>query len=105
MPLLVPLSRPPSPMSTKPSSYARKPPPEEHALRPRPLARRRSAAALLTLLTIPAVSSCRPPTGMTGALGRIHRAGKILIATDALYPPNEFKQGDRIVGFDVDLGM
>jgi polar amino acid transport system substrate-binding protein len=41
---------------------------------------------------------------MTGALGRIHRAGKILIATDALYPPNEFKQGDRIVGFDVDLG-
>lgn len=40
----------------------------------------------------------------TGALGRVQRAGKIIIATDALYPPNEFKQGDQIVGFDVDLG-
>jgi polar amino acid transport system substrate-binding protein len=37
-------------------------------------------------------------------LGRVHRVGKIIIATDALYPPNEFKQGDQIVGFDVDLG-
>ena len=38
------------------------------------------------------------------ALGRIKKANKILIATDALYPPNEFKQGEQIVGFDVDLG-
>jgi polar amino acid transport system substrate-binding protein len=43
-------------------------------------------------------------SGTAGALGRIHRTGRILIATDALYPPNEFKQGDQIVGFDVDLG-
>jgi polar amino acid transport system substrate-binding protein len=34
----------------------------------------------------------------------VQRAGKILIATDALYPPEEFKRGDQIVGFDVDLG-
>ena len=27
-----------------------------------------------------------------------------MIATDALYPPNEFKQNGQIVGFDVDLG-
>jgi polar amino acid transport system substrate-binding protein len=38
------------------------------------------------------------------ALGRIQRADRIVIATDALYPPNEFKQGDQIVGFDIDLG-
>jgi polar amino acid transport system substrate-binding protein len=60
------------------------------------------AAAFATLLGIPLAVACRD-TG-TGALGRIQRAGKIIIATDALYPPNEFKQGDRIVGFDVDLG-
>ncbi|MDN3357003.1 ABC transporter substrate-binding protein [Actinomadura sp. DC4] len=61
------------------------------------------AAALLTLLGTSALAACRD-TGTTGALGRIHRAGKIIIATDALYPPNEFKQGDQIVGFDIDLG-
>ena len=60
------------------------------------------AAAFVTLLATPLAVACRG-TG-TGALGRIQRAGKIIIATDALYPPNEFKQGDRIVGFDVDLG-
>jgi polar amino acid transport system substrate-binding protein len=60
------------------------------------------AAALATLLGTPLAAACRD-TG-AGALGRIQRAGKIIIATDALYPPNEFKQGDRIVGFDVDLG-
>lgn len=60
------------------------------------------AAAFVTLLGIPLAVACRD-TG-AGALGHIQRAGKIIIATDALYPPNEFKQGDRIVGFDVDLG-
>lgn len=37
-------------------------------------------------------------------LGRVRTAGRLMIATDALYPPDEFKQGDRIVGFDIDLG-
>jgi polar amino acid transport system substrate-binding protein len=61
------------------------------------------AAAFATLLGTPLVVACGRDTG-TGTLGRVQRAGKIIIATDALYPPNEFKQGDRIVGFDVDLG-
>jgi polar amino acid transport system substrate-binding protein len=61
-----------------------------------------ATAALITMLGATA-TACQD-SGTVGALGRIHRTGKILIATDALYPPNEFKQGDQIVGFDVDLG-
>lgn len=30
--------------------------------------------------------------------------GKIFFGTDASYPPNEFTEGDKIVGMDVDLG-
>jgi polar amino acid transport system substrate-binding protein len=55
------------------------------------------------LLGTSAVAACQD-VDTIGALGRIHQTRKIIIATDALYPPNEFKQGDRIVGFDVDLG-
>ena len=77
--------------------------PEEDALRPRPLARRMSAAGLAVLTGTLALSACQD-SGATSALGRIKKTGKIVIATDALYPPNEFKQGDQIVGFDVDLG-
>jgi polar amino acid transport system substrate-binding protein len=62
-----------------------------------------AATALIGLLATPAITACRN-TGTAGALGRVQRAGRIIIATDALYPPNEFKKGDQIVGFDVDLG-
>ena len=30
--------------------------------------------------------------------------GKLIVGTDPSYEPNEFKQGGKIVGFDVDLG-
>ncbi|MFB9833372.1 ABC transporter substrate-binding protein [Actinoallomurus acaciae] len=76
--------------------------PQEDALFPRPIVRRAAAAAFIILLGIPAITACRNTS--TGPLGGIQRAGRILIATDALYPPNEFKRGDQIVGFDVDLG-
>jgi polar amino acid transport system substrate-binding protein len=90
-------------MSAEPFFVCPKLRPQETALHPRPLARRLSAAALLTLLGTTSVAACQD-TDTVGALGRIHHTGKIIIATDALYPPNEFKQGDQIVGFDVDLG-
>jgi polar amino acid transport system substrate-binding protein len=50
-----------------------------------------------------ALSACQS-SDPASALGRIKKADKIVIATDALYPPNEFKQGEQIVGFDIDLG-
>ena len=37
-------------------------------------------------------------------LDRIKKAGKLTIATDASYAPNEFIENGKIVGFDVDLG-
>ncbi|WP_308211836.1 ABC transporter substrate-binding protein [Actinoallomurus soli] len=83
--------------------YVPPPPPRGGALRPRPFARRLIAAALTALTTASALSACRD-ADPAGALGRVRKAGKIVIATDALYPPNEFKQDGRIVGFDIDLG-
>ncbi len=61
------------------------------------------AAGLAAVMGPITLSACKdaPPTS---ALGHIRTAGRIVIATDALYPPNEFKQNGRIVGFDVDLG-
>ncbi|WP_433181970.1 ABC transporter substrate-binding protein [Actinoallomurus sp. CA-150999] len=61
------------------------------------------AAGLTALTTTFVLSGCKDSDPAT-ALGRVKKAGKIVIATDALYPPNEFKQGEHIVGFDVDLG-
>src|SRR5438094_1289317 len=79
------------------------PPPQGGTLRPRPLVRRFVAAGLTALTTTFVLSGCKDSDPAT-ALGRVKKAGKIVIATDALYPPNEFKQGEHIVGFDVDLG-
>ena len=36
--------------------------------------------------------------------GKISADGKLVFGTDPSYEPNEFKQGGKIVGFDVDLG-
>ncbi|MCO6007682.1 ABC transporter substrate-binding protein [Actinoallomurus purpureus] len=79
------------------------PPPRGGALRPRPLARRLIATGLTALTAAFTLSACQD-SDPASALGRVKKADKIFIATDALYPPNEFKQGEQIVGFDVDLG-
>ncbi|HST67760.1 MAG TPA: ABC transporter substrate-binding protein [Mycobacteriales bacterium] len=36
--------------------------------------------------------------------GKISSDGKLVVGTDPTYEPSEFKQGGKIVGFDVDLG-
>jgi polar amino acid transport system substrate-binding protein len=79
------------------------PAPEEDALRPRPLSRRLTATGLAVVTGLLTLSACKD-SGPVSALGRIRQADRIMIATDALYPPNEFKQGGHIVGFDIDLG-
>ncbi len=40
----------------------------------------------------------------SAALDRIRQQGKLVIGTDATYPPFEFMEKEKIVGFDVDLG-
>jgi polar amino acid transport system substrate-binding protein len=37
------------------------------------------------------------------SLERVKKAGKLVVAIDATYPPMEFIEGDKPVGFDVDL--
>ncbi|MEV0404651.1 ABC transporter substrate-binding protein [Actinoallomurus sp. NPDC050550] len=62
---------------------------------------------ITVLATALAMSACNAKTttrGSKSALDTIKKNGKIVIATDASYAPNEFKQNGQIVGFDVDLG-
>lgn len=53
------------------------------------------------LLALGFLSGCR---GHEGTLARIQRTRELVIGTDATYPPFESVQGDRFVGFDIELG-
>lgn len=71
------------------------------------LRRRTLGVGITVLATALAMSACNAKTttrGSKSALDTIKKNGKIVIATDASYAPNEFKQNGQIVGFDVDLG-
>jgi polar amino acid transport system substrate-binding protein len=72
-----------------------------------PLRRRGIVVGISVLAGTLAVSACNAKTsspGKKGALDTIKKNGKIVIATDASYAPNEFKQNGQVVGFDIDLG-
>ena len=59
--------------------------------------------ALLCLLPIAApVRSFAQNNG--DALDQVRARKKLIIATDATYPPFEYKDGGKLMGFDVDLG-
>jgi arginine/lysine/histidine/glutamine transport system substrate-binding/permease protein len=68
------------------------------------LVRRRSAMriAALLLLLLPVLGGAMARG--EDALGKIKRRGTLVFGTDATYPPFERKVGDKIEGFDVDLG-
>lgn len=38
-----------------------------------------------------------------GSLARVKAAGKLVFATDDTYPPMEFREADKLQGFDIDL--
>jgi His/Glu/Gln/Arg/opine family amino acid ABC transporter permease subunit len=38
------------------------------------------------------------------SLEGIRQRGELVIATDATYPPFEYKEGEKLLGFDIDLG-
>src|SRR4051794_22972281 len=72
-----------------------------------PLRRRGIAVGVTVIAGALALSACNAKTTTPGkktALDTIKKNGKIVIATDASYAPNEFKQNGQIVGFDIDLG-
>lgn len=57
-------------------------------------------AALVCALPVTAVTA---ETAAADSLERIKKAGIIKIVNSGVYPPFEFKEGDKLVGFDVDL--
>jgi His/Glu/Gln/Arg/opine family amino acid ABC transporter permease subunit len=61
--------------------------------------RSRNAALFgLLLLALPLQAAAE------SSLDRIRARGRLIIGTDATYPPFELKVGDRFEGFDIDLG-
>jgi polar amino acid transport system substrate-binding protein len=54
------------------------------------------AAAILAMAAV-AAAAIAPPRSIAGA-------GKIVYCTDATYPPEEYFQGSKIVGSDIDIG-
>jgi polar amino acid transport system substrate-binding protein len=80
---------------------------EEDAVYNGSLRRRSTVVGITVVAGALALSACGAKTttpGKKGALDTIKKNGKIVIATDASYAPNEFKQNGQVVGFDVDLG-
>jgi serine/threonine protein kinase len=58
------------------------------------------AGALLVALAVLLMARSEP---RDDSLSRVKRAGKLLIATDPTYPPMETRQGNDLLGFDIDL--
>jgi polar amino acid transport system substrate-binding protein len=54
-------------------------------------------AAAASLAAVAAAASIAPPPN-------IKQAGKIVYCTDATYPPEEYFQGGKIIGSDIDFG-
>lgn len=65
-----------------------------------------SVIALLVLMSVlTACGGTTPAAGGDGSLDRVKKAGKLVVAVDATYPPMEFidKDGKTAIGFDIDL--
>lgn len=62
---------------------------------------------VVLLLAAMLVSACggksTPAGGGDGSLDRVKKAGKLVVAVDTTYPPMEYVEGDKTVGYDVDL--
>jgi ABC-type amino acid transport substrate-binding protein len=60
------------------------------------------AAVLLVALLAVLLPSLLPPAD--GSLRRVQKAGELVIAVDPEWAPMEFKEGDNLTGFDIELG-
>src|ERR1041385_8550120 len=69
----------------------------------KPMIQRFVTRVVLVLMSLLLVSHGQE-AGAQDALRQIRARGEIIIATDATYPPFEYKDKDKLVGFDVDLG-
>jgi ABC-type amino acid transport substrate-binding protein len=60
---------------------------------------------LLAAVVLTACGGAKPSASGSGdgSLERVKKAGKLVVAVDTTYPPMEYVEGDKIVGYDVDL--
>jgi len=58
---------------------------------------------LASIVVLIGVLTFVSPVAAQDALDRIRKDGVLKIANSGVYPPFEFKEGDKLVGFDVDL--
>jgi serine/threonine protein kinase len=62
------------------------------------------AVLLITLgITLGFLLQPDPAGSDDGSLARVQAAGKLVIATDPMYPPMEYMEEGELVGFDIDL--
>jgi His/Glu/Gln/Arg/opine family amino acid ABC transporter permease subunit len=58
----------------------------------------------LSLISIAVLLHCPGVARAQSSLDGIRQRGELVIATDATYPPFEYVDGQKLLGFDVDLG-
>jgi len=58
---------------------------------------------LVAMLAVACGGKSTPAGGGDGSLDRVKKAGKLMVAVDTTYPPMEYVEGDKTVGYDVDL--
>src|SRR5690348_6380181 len=65
----------------------------------------RGFAARIRVVLFAALFGCGiAPAFAQGSLAALRQRGELVIATDATYPPFEFKDGKTLKGFDIDIG-
>jgi eukaryotic-like serine/threonine-protein kinase len=60
-------------------------------------------ALLLSLAVVATIYRGSNPSAPDGSLSRVQSVGRLRVATDPSYPPMEFLEGGRMVGFDIEL--
>jgi His/Glu/Gln/Arg/opine family amino acid ABC transporter permease subunit len=66
--------------------------------------RRSPASWIRPLWVVLGLLLCAGAVRAQSSLDGIRQRGELVIATDATYPPFEYKEGDKLLGFDIDLG-
>lgn len=64
---------------------------------------RKDLGLVVTLLGCAVLFNLSVESALADSLDRIKKAGEVRIANSGVYPPFEFKEGNTLVGFDIDL--
>ena len=62
-------------------------------------------AILIIAVSIASIACAKQDTKIDASSLKTIKAGVLTVGSDTTYPPMEYKEGDKIVGFDVDLAQ